>query len=51
MIEKDKMRLLKTNVSYENNNLIKKLITEIKYPIQGYAKIFCRISINLSFIV
>ena len=30
MIEKDKMRLLKANVSYEKNNLIKRLLTKIK---------------------
>jgi hypothetical protein len=49
MIEKDKIRLLKANVSYEKNNLIKTLLTKIKDAIQAYTKIFFQNSINLSF--
>ena len=51
MIEKDKIRLLKAKASYEKNNLIKTLLTKIKDRIQGYTKIFFRISIILLFIV
>ena len=36
MIEKDKIRLLIANASYEKNNLIKTLLTKIKYLIEKY---------------